>query len=176
MSLVNYRPHTPGLFPALSESSVFSPFNPRYFPFWETPTFPLGITSGPFGGLLEKGWFQTSHFLTLDVWSSVSTLKQPDGRYGLDFWRALQLCHFLHTLCPTANFLQHLTMFESYCEDSGSLPLSPSKMYSLVLLSPPEDFDMPCLSKWERDLDRSFMPDQCRDIIHLTLKSSVCMQ
>lgn len=62
---------------------------------------------------------------------------------------------------------------ESYCEDKDPLPHTLSKMYAL-LISHPDDFIMPSLSKWERDLDRTFMATQHQNFTHLCLISSIC--
>lgn len=83
--------------PLICRNPVLSSFQSPLFPIFGNPNFPPCLTSGPFYGLLEKVCFLSSHFRTLDVWTSVYTLTQPDGRYGLD-WQALQLCHFPRSL------------------------------------------------------------------------------
>lgn len=46
-------------------------------------------------------------------------------------------------------------------------------MYSL-LISPPEDFMLSYLSKWELNLNKTFVPDQRRNIINFSLNSYIC--
>lgn len=108
---------------------------------------------------MDTGCFQVSHFLNLDRWPSIPTLMQPDGRFALDFWRTLQLHHFLQTLSSPTEYRKSPTPFESHCMEVGTLPRTLPTMYS-ILISPPEEFQHPGLIKWETDLEWSFTPDQ----------------
>lgn len=98
-------------------SSIQSPL----IPILGNPGFPPGIAPGLFRNLLERGCFQTSHFLISDNWPTVSTLMQLGGRNGLKFWQALQLSHYFRSLGPSANFQRQRTPFELYCEDGDPL-------------------------------------------------------
>lgn len=96
---------------------------------------------------------------------------QSGGRYRLHFWQVLQISHYFRSLVTPANFRRQRTTFESYCEDKDPLPRNLFKMYALLII-PQDDFLMPDLNKW--DLNRIFTTAQRQNIIHLSLKSSIC--
>lgn len=56
--------------------------------------------------------------------------------------------------------------------DWGALLHALSKLYSLLIL-PPDKFSLPCLVKWESDLNRTFTMEQKPNIIWFALKSSI---
>lgn len=93
-------------------------------------------------------------------------MKFPSGRHN-------GYATFLETLGPTEDYRRPHTKFEVYCEEKGPLSRTISKMYAL-LSAPPEDFIMPGLRKWERDLDQTFTPSQRQNIIYLSIKSLRC--
>lgn len=112
------------------------------------------------------------HISSTQTVGPLSRLTQPGGGFALDFWRALQLHHSVHWAPPVA-YRNSPTPFESHCMDSDTLPRTHSTMYAL-LISPPEDFRLPYLTKWETNLGQTFAHDQARQIIQFALKSSVC--
>lgn len=78
-----------------------------------------------------------------------------EGPFRLDFWRALQLSHFLKTLPPPGNFDQTLTTYETYCSEEGALPHILSATYQL-LITPPDSHQMHGLVAWEKDMQSTF--------------------
>lgn len=121
----------------------------------------------------DAGRFQASHFLMSEGWPPVTTLTNPSCQFNLDFWRALQLHHFLHSLPSPTNFHQPLTTLEEYCTEDGILPHVLSITYKLLIM-PPDNFQLPCLVQWEQDLNSTFSPNQCNNILCFIYKSSIC--
>lgn len=109
------------------------------YPVLGNPDFLSGLRGGPFHSLLDSGYFQVSHFLNSDSWPSIPDLMQLDGRFALDFWRTLQLHHFLWTLGSPTEYRKTPTPFESHCMAEGTLCRTLSTMYS-ILISPTEEF------------------------------------
>lgn len=145
------------------------------FPILGNPSFQPGMEVGAFNNLIEQGCFQASHFLQSEALPTINSLKQPGGLYEINFWQALQLCNFLRSLGSPTNFQRQLTTFELYCEDTEPLPRVISKMYAL-LNNPWEDFVMPSINKWERNLNSTFTPVQLKNTIYLSLSSLICTQ
>lgn len=73
------------------------------------------------------------------------------GSFRLQFWCAAQIHHFLHSIPNPQKFNRQLTTFEEYCSGVNPLPRVLSKTYEL-LNTPPEQPQLPCLIKWEKDL------------------------
>lgn len=111
--------------------------------------FPPGAVTGSFSSILERGFFQASHFLETESWPTTVMLTHPEGRYRLRLWQALQLGHFFRSLGPPGNYRRLQTQYETYCEKGEPLGNTLSKIHSL-LVAPPEDFWLPSLSKWEK--------------------------
>lgn len=84
------------------------------------------------------------------------------GLFKLDCWRALQLTHFLRSLPSPDKFGQNLTRYETYCSGEG------------VLITPPEDYQLPCLSAWEIDFRHKFTARQRQNTLIFTYGSSMC--
>ena len=140
-------------------------------PILGNPGFIPGTGGVVFNKLKERGKVQASHFLQKNTWPSIEDLTKRRGSYELSFWQALQLSYFLRSLGQPYNFRRQLTKFEQYCEDEEPIQRVSSKMYRL-LISPQEDFELPGLGKWERDLGRVFSQNQRKQIIYLALYSS----
>ena len=88
-------------------------------------------------------------------------------------WQALQVSHFLRSLGPVTEFHRQLTTLERCCNGVEPLPRALSKMYGFLNM-PAEEFVMPGIRKWEKDLGRIFTPIQHKQIIYLAVNSSVC--
>lgn len=150
----------------------FSTIHSPLFPKLGNLEFPPGLEPWAFENLREKGRFQVSHFLISDTWPTIDSLMQQGGQFEIHFWQALQVRHYLDTLWPLESYQHPCTKFELYCEEKEPLFRTISRMYAM-LISPPDDFIMPSLSKWERELNKIFTLAQHQNIIHLALKSSV---
>lgn len=142
-------------------------------PILGTPDFTPGYTDPMFRSLRDKGLFQWSHFAADGGWPTAEELMNPEGQFCLDFWRAIQLKHYLNTLLPPECLAQTLTTFEAYCSEEGVLPHTLSATYQL-LITPPENHQIPMFGKWERDLQHTFSPRQKQNIILFTFRSSIC--
>lgn len=149
-------------------SAIISPL----FPILGNPQFEPGLRKGNFMALMEQGIFQASHFLTGEAWPTIFSLTTGSLPYCLDFWRAVQLRHFLNTL---SSYGRTLTIFEEYCNGSGVFHQTLSKTYAL-LIAPSEDFRLPFFRGWERDLGRTFTEEQCTNMIHNIFESSICIK
>lgn len=109
----------------------------------------------------------------MDAWPSIPSLMDPFGPFSLNFWRALQLHHFLHPLPVPWEFGCRLTTLEEYCSDEGVLPQVLSKMYNL-LITPLEDHRLACIMKWNTGLNHTFTPGHQNNVIRFSHKSSIC--
>lgn len=145
------------------------------FPILGNPQFEPGLRKGNFTALMEQGIFQASHFLTGEAWPTIFSLTTGSLPYCLDFWRAVQLRHFLNTLILPSSYGCTLTIFEEYCNGSSVFHQTLSKTYAL-LVAPSEDFRLPFFRGWERDLGRTFMEEQCTNMIHNIFESSICIR
>lgn len=103
----------------------------------------------------------------------ITELIAPMGPYRLAFWNAAQIHHFLQATPDPQAYVRQWTTFEEYCTGMEPLPQVLSKMYAL-LNNPPEQPSLPCLSKWEADLHRTFTKTQIQNMINYALKSSLC--
>lgn len=121
-----------GLFLKGKLSTIDSPLSPIL----GNPQFEPDLKKGSFGRLIEQGLFQFSHFVSAGSWPTVQEITGP-APYQLDFWRALQLRHFLDTLILPSRYKRTLEKFEEYYTGSGILQQTLSKM-SLLLSAPPE--------------------------------------
>lgn len=137
-----------GLFSKSKLSSIDSPL----FPILGNPQFEPGLRKGSFGALIDQGFFQASHFVTLGSWPTLQFMTAGSTPYQQNFWRAVQLRHFLNTLTSPSGYECNLTPFEEYCNGSGLLHQTLSKMYAL-LAAPLEGFQMLFFRKWEMDLN-----------------------
>lgn len=135
-----------------SLSSETSPISPIL----GNSLFTPGYKEEPFKHLLHSEYEQASHFLIQGKWPSL--LMDPEGPFRLKFWNALQLSHFLRTLPPSSNFDQPLTTLEEICATEGTLPHMLSSMYNLLIT--PSDPHLSFIADWERDLNRTFSPQQ----------------
>lgn len=142
-------------------------------PILGTPDFTPGYLDPVFRSLRERGYSQSSHFSANGRWPTVEELMNPVGQYCLDFWRALQLKHYLSTLPAPEGTEQTLMTFEALCTEEGTLPHALSVTYHL-LTTPPENHQIPALGAWERDMQCTFSPRQKQNIIIFTFKSSIC--
>lgn len=95
------------------------------------------------------------HRILLPRVTSLSEIMDVTGLFKLDCWRALRLTHFLRSLPSPDEFGQNLTRYETYCSGEGVLPHALSAVYQL-LITPPEDYQLPCLSAWEIDFGHKF--------------------
>lgn len=140
-----------------------------YTLYWEILNSSQEWKGGPFRKLEEKGCFQASHFAQPETWPTIAALTQPGGYYEVNFWQAIQIHHFLGS---PINYRRQLTAFELYCEEKEPLPRVFSKIYTLLntLLG---EAVMPSISKWERDLNKTFTPTQRRNIMYLAINSSI---
>lgn len=93
--------------------------------------------------------------------------------FRLTFWNAAQLHHFLQTIPNPQTYTRSLTTFEEYCSETEPLPQVLSKMYAL-LNTPPQQPCLPCITKLETDLHRTFSTSQKPNMISFSLKSSLC--
>lgn len=75
-----------------------------------------------FQELSDAGHFQVSHFSSQGRWKTVAQLTDPTGPFRLDFFRALQLRHFLRPIPLPSDASQPLTSIEDYCTAEGALP------------------------------------------------------
>lgn len=156
------------LFSKFSLTSIHSPL----YPILGNPAFPPGIQDSVFYSLRQDGYFQASHFIIQGNWPSLSELMDETGLFKLDCWRALQLTHFLWSLPSPDKFGQNLTRYETYCSGEGVLPHALSAVY--LLITPPEDYQLPCLSAWEIDFGHKFTARQRQNILIFTYGSSMC--
>lgn len=150
-----------------------APFGSPLRPILGTPEFSPGCTDPIFKSLRSMGFSQASHFITNGKWTSVADLMRPEGPFQLDFWRAHQLNHFLRSLPSRKQFERALTTYELYCSEEGALPHRLLMAYQLLNI-PPDNFQLPTLEAWERDLQCTFTPKQKQNILHFTFKSSIC--
>lgn len=142
-------------------------------PILGTPEFNPGCTDPIFRSLRNAGYSQVSHYIVGGRWPSIEELMRPEGPFHLDFLRALQLKHFLKTLPPPENFDRTLTTYEIYCSGEGVLPHTLSATYQLLITSP-ENYQIPTLRTWERDMQCNFTSRQKQNILYFTFKSSIC--
>lgn len=109
-----------------------------------------------------------------DRWPTIAELTDPAGHYRLAFWNAAQVKHFLQTTPDPQAYTRQLTTFEEYCSGTEeTLPQVLSKTY-MLLNNPPEQPDLPCISKWEADLQHTFTTTQTQNMICYALKTSLC--
>lgn len=144
-------------------------------PILGNPQFILCLWKGSFDTLIKRGLYQASHLVRAGCWPTFQELTDRNGSYQLDFWRMVQLRHFLHTMCPPESLDRSSLPFEKYCMEKGPLLHTLSKMYAL-LVKPWENFRLPFLRKWELDLSRTFSEGQSTNIIHSTFKTATCMK
>lgn len=124
----------------LSESSLIPGISPFYPILWN-PHFPPGLLDGPFQILLHSHCFQAFHFLESSRWPSIVFLTQVSGTFHLDFWRVLQIIHFLQSLPLPLVFPRALSPLEKLCSDKGWINHFLSLTYSL--LNTPSDIYKP---------------------------------
>lgn len=156
----------------ISKSPLSSSNSPLY-PILENPRFLPGVEDVVFRRLGETGRFQASHFSVAGRWYTIAELSDPVGPFRLDFLRARQLGHFLHSLKPPVHNEQSLTTLEELCNTSGTITHTLSLTYSL-LNTPQEDFIPPGILKCERELNCHFNTTKRQHILKFTHKSSIC--
>lgn len=138
--------------------------NPKFFP---------GLSSSQFQTLRRSNCVLASQFVQQNKWPSISELMDPVGPFKLLFWNAARIHHFLQTFPNPQSYTRPLTTFEECCKDTEPLPQTLYKMYSL-LNTPPQPPRLPCIMKWETDLQRTFTTVQKQNMISFSLKSSIC--
>lgn len=142
-------------------------------PILGNPKFPPGIAYGQFQTLRNSGCARTLRFVTQDRWPSMTELIDPAGLFKLTFWNAVKLHHFLQTIPNPQSYTRPLTTFEDICSDTEPIKQILSQMYTL-LNTPAQTPDLPCITKWEKDLLCTFTAVQKQNMIVLSLKSSIC--
>lgn len=143
------------------------------FPIIGNPQFPPGMDPPIRKRLSTVNCTRAQHFLINGSWALIETFTDGTGPFKLSFWTAIQLRHFLMSIPNPQRFNNPLTTFEELCATEDTLPKVLSLMYSL-LISPAEDMTLNFISKWEKDLDRTFTSAQVQRIIMFTSKSSIC--
>lgn len=144
-----------------SLSSSNSPLRPVI----DHPQFEPSLHDRSFHKLRELGLYQPSHYGTRGRWRTHAELTDPSGLYKLDFLRALQLSHFLGGLPPPPHESQQpLTTLEELCTELGAIPHTLSLTYAMLIESP-ETYQIPCLAKWERDLNCHFTDSKKQHIL-----------
>lgn len=154
---------------------LLSPDPSPLFPILGNPLFTPGFSDPVFRSLAAAGCFRATHFIRETEWPTRSDLHLDSKTTVLGFWRIIQLSHFLTSLPPAREFFRPLTTFEKFCVMKGQPRHMVSQMYSL-LISPEEDFSLDYFSRWERDLQISFSPEQRAKILLFTFKSSIHTQ
>lgn len=114
----------------ISQTSIPSRNFPL-LPILGNPQFEPGLHNIIFRGLSDAGLFQASHFSALERWKTIAELTDTAGPFRLDFFRALQLCHFLSHLPPPSDPSQPLITLEGYCTETGVLPHILSHLHSV---------------------------------------------
>lgn len=97
----------------------------------------------------------------------------PVGSISIRYLEGPPVTSFPTFLTISKGLSRHLSTFEEYCFDDAVLPQVFSKTYN-QLITPPDDYQLSCLLKWETDLDCTFTPDRRNNIIRVSLKSSIC--
>lgn len=157
----------------LFSRNSLSHVNSSLRPILGNPRFMPGMTDLKFHTLKELGFHQASHFSTAGHWRTLTELSDSTGQYKLDFFRALQLHHFLNTMNPPNTTDMPLTTLEEICTETGTILHTLSLMYKL-LITPTEDCQNPYIDKWEEDLNCQFTETQKQHILTFTHKSSIC--
>lgn len=135
------------------------------YPILGNPAFPPGMELSEYETLASTGRDRASHFLEDNQWPSIQSLTSDTGHFGLPFWKAIWLHHFLHSIANPAKFNRTLMTFEDYCRDEEVLPQVLSKTYAM-LNSPSEQPDMSFIQKWETDLQCSFTDAKKNLLLH----------
>lgn len=156
----------------IMHSSLTSSNSPL-FPILGHPNFTPGLHSVEFDILRGSGTDHAAKFVIAGSWPTLPELTEVTGKYQLPFWKAVQLHHLLHLIPGPQDLSRPLTTFEEYCTGTEPLAKPLSKMYSL-LNTPSIQPHLPCLERWERDLNRKFSETQKQTIIRCAFKSSCC--
>lgn len=125
------------------------------FPILGHPNFAPGLQLTDYTTLRDSGRDHVDKITNGERWPSITDLTNPAGDYHLPFWKAAQLHHFLHSLPGPQVFARQQTLFEDLCTGEGPIAHILSQTYFLVN-SPKEQPPLPCLIRWERDLDCTF--------------------
>lgn len=157
----------------LFSQTTLSHNNSPLRPILGNPRFTLGMSDSKFHALKLLGLHQASLFSTTGRWRTLTELTDLTGQYKLDFLRALQLHHFLHTMTPPNITDRPFTTLEEICTETGTILHTLSLMYKL-LITPTEDCRIPYIDKWEGDLNCHFTDTQKQHILTFTHKSSIC--
>lgn len=157
----------------LFSQNSLSHANSSLRPILGNPLFTPGMSVLKFHTLRELGLHQASHFSTAGRWRTLTELSDSSGQYKLDFFRALQLHHFLNTINPPNTTDMPLTTLEEICTETGTILHTLSLMYKL-LITPTEEYRNLHIDKWEEDLSCQFTDTQKQHILTFTHKSSIC--
>ena len=149
------------------------PANSPLRPVLGNPNFEPGLRDGRFRALRESGVCQVSHFSIAGRWRTPAELMDQGGGFQLDFMRANQLNHFLHTMIPPHTGNLPLTPIEEICSETGTLPHALSILHN-ILVAPQEGYQLPCITKWEQELHCTFSAKMRQQILTFTHKSSIC--
>ncbi|XP_063806719.1 synaptotagmin-like protein 2 [Pseudophryne corroboree] len=152
-------------------SSVFGPLTS----FLSNPTFPPGLSLGYYRNWALEGLFRVGQLVHPSGVKQFSEIREKWEIPQRDFWKFLQIRHFLHTNNAYREASRELTAFEKMCV----APMNPihtvSTLYKLLCasdsLTPPH-----FIQKWERDLNISLSDKEWDSIFLKTHKSSICIQ
>lgn len=151
--------------------------------FKTSPLFPIlvhlnfepGLHPAEYPTLRSSDCDHAAKFVINRKWPSILELTEATGNFQLPFWKAAQLHHFLHSIPDPQDFTRQLTTFEDLCLGIDPLAHILSQTYSL-LNTPKEKPQLPCLTRWEKDLNCMFSAVQKQCIITLALKTSLCIK